>query len=77
MHMEVLPTVKTIWGDAAWSTTSRDSAEDILRQDIQGRRRQRKMNAIMRTGKGPVIKVVAAYRSSADYGADTEAWTTG
>ena len=60
MHMEVLPTVKTIWDDAAWSTTSRDSAEDIPRTGHTRTKKARKMNVIMRTGKGPVIKVVAA-----------------
>lgn len=43
VHMEALLTAKTIWGNASWLVTSRDSAENILRQGYGRMRKAREM----------------------------------
>jgi predicted nucleotidyltransferase len=43
VHMEALLTAKTIWGDASWLTTSRDSAESMLRLGYARTKKAREM----------------------------------
>jgi len=43
VHMEALLTAKTIWGDASWFMTSRDSAESILRLGYVRTKKAREM----------------------------------